>query len=158
MRQRFWTELVDGWKEFTRQTWIWASVLYFGLFHLTALACFFVLAPVIAKRELGGSSAYATIMVGAGVGAVVGSLVAMRYRPRRQLLVVFLSTAAWSVVLVGYAVTALIRDYHDGAAAAHRGHARPAVPLPAVGDWYAGASAVAVASRVVERPPTGTDR
>ncbi|MDQ3778856.1 MAG: MFS transporter [Actinomycetota bacterium] len=105
VRQRFITELLDGWKEFTRQTWIWVSVLYFGLFHLTALACFFVLAPVIAKRELGGSSAYATIMVGAGVGAVVGSLVAMRYKPRRQLVVVFLSTAAWSVVLVGYAVT-----------------------------------------------------
>ena len=105
VRQRFLTDLVEGWNEFTRQTWIWASVLYFGLFHLTALACFFVLAPVIAKRELGGSSAYATIMVGAGVGAVVGSLVAMRYRPRRQLLVVFVSTALWSVVLVGYAVT-----------------------------------------------------
>jgi predicted MFS family arabinose efflux permease len=105
VRQRFLTELVHGWNEFTRKTWIWVSVLYFSLFHLTALACFFVLAPVIAKRELGGSSAYATIMVGAGVGAVVGSLVAMRYRPRRQLLVVFLSTAAWSVVLVGYAVT-----------------------------------------------------
>jgi MFS family permease len=105
VRQRFLTELVDGWNEFTRKTWIWVSVLYFGLFHLTALACFFVLAPVIAKRELGGSSAYATIMVGAGVGAVVGSLVAMRYKPRRQLVVVFLSTAVWSVVLVGYAVT-----------------------------------------------------
>jgi MFS family permease len=104
-RQRFLIELVDGWKEFTRQTWIWVSVLYFGFFHLTALACFFVLAPVIAKRELGGSSAYATIMVGAGAGAVVGSLVAMRFKPRRQLLVVFLSTAAWSIVLVGYAVT-----------------------------------------------------
>lgn len=104
-RLRFVTELIDGWKEFTRQTWIWVSVLYFGLFHLTALACFFVLTPVIAKRELGGSSAYATIMVGAGLGAVVGSLVAMRYRPRRSLVIVFLSCAVWSVVLVGYALS-----------------------------------------------------
>ena len=105
VRQRFVTELKDGWTEFTRHAWIWVSVVFFGLFHLTALACFFVLAPVIAKRELGGASAYATIMVGAGAGAVVGSLVAMRYKPRRQLVVVFLSTALWSVVLVGYAVT-----------------------------------------------------
>ena len=104
-RQRFLTELIDGWKEFTRQTWIWVSVLYFGLWHMTALACFFVLTPVIAKEELGGSSAYATIMVGAGVGAVVGSLVTMRYRPERQLVVVFTSVALWSLVLIGYAVT-----------------------------------------------------
>ena len=104
-RLRFVTELIDGWKEFTRQTWLWVSVLYFGLFHLTALACFFVLTPVIAKRELGGASAYATIMVGAGLGAVVGSLVAMRYRPRRSLVIVFLSAAAWCVVLIGYALS-----------------------------------------------------
>ena len=105
VRQRFLTELKEGWSEFTRQTWIWVSVLYFGLFHMTALACFFVLTPVIAKRELGGASAYATIMVGAGLGAVVGSLVAMRYKPHRQLLVVFLSVGLWSIVLAGYALT-----------------------------------------------------
>lgn len=105
VRQRFVTELIEGWKEFTRQTWIWVSVLYFGLWHMTALASFFVLTPVIAKRELGGSSAYATIMVGAGVGAVVGSFIAMRYKPARQLVVVFLSVALWSAVLFGYAVT-----------------------------------------------------
>jgi MFS family permease len=105
VRQRFVVELRDGWKEFTRQTWIWVSVLHFGLFHMTALACFFVLAPVIAKRELGGSSAYATIMVGAGLGAVVGSVLAMRFRPQRQLVVCFLTVTVWSMVLAAYALT-----------------------------------------------------
>jgi MFS family permease len=108
VRQRFLVELRDGWKEFTRQTWIWVSVLHFGLFHMTALACFFVLAPVIAKRELGGSSAYATIMVGAGLGAVVGSVLAMRFRPQRQLVVCFLTVTVWSMVLAAYALTASV--------------------------------------------------
>lgn len=108
VRQRFLTELKDGWSEFTRQTWIWVSVLHFGLFHMTALACFFVLTPVIAKKELGGSSAYATIMVGAGLGAVVGSLLAMRFKPQRQLVVAFLTVALWSIVLVGYALTSSV--------------------------------------------------
>jgi MFS family permease len=108
VRQRFVTELVDGWREFTRKTWIWVSVLHFALFHLTALACFFVLAPVIAKRELGGSSAYATIMVGAGAGAVVGSLLAMRFKPQRQLVVCFLTVGVWSIVLVAYALTSSV--------------------------------------------------
>jgi hypothetical protein len=88
-----WLSRVEGWSEFRRQTWIWVSVLHFGLFHMTALACFFVLTPVIAKKELGGSSAYATIMVGAGLGAVVGSLLAMRFKPQRQLVVAFLTVA-----------------------------------------------------------------
>jgi MFS family permease len=105
VRQRFLTELKEGWSEFKRQTWIWVSVLHFGLFHMTALACFFVLTPVIAKKELGGSSAYATIMVGAGLGAVLGSLLAMRFKLQRQLVVAFLSVAIWSTVLVGFAVT-----------------------------------------------------
>jgi MFS family permease len=103
-RQRFMTELREGWSEFTRQTWIWVSVIHFALFHFTALASFFVLGPVIAKEELGGASAYATIMVGAGIGSVIGSLLAMRFRPERQLVVCFVMTALWSVQLVGFAL------------------------------------------------------
>jgi MFS family permease len=102
-RQRFITELREGWSEFTRQTWIWVSVIHFGLFHFTALASFFVLGPVIAKNELGGASAYATIMVGAGIGSVIGSLLAMRFRLERQLVVCFLMVAIWPIALVGYA-------------------------------------------------------
>jgi MFS family permease len=102
-RQRFITELREGWSEFTRQTWIWVSVIHFGLFHFTALASFFVLGPVIAKNELGGASAYATIMVGAGIGSVIGSLLAMRFRLERQLVVCFLMVAIWPIALIGYA-------------------------------------------------------
>ena len=105
VRQRFLADLKEGWAEFTRQTWIWVSVGHFALFHLTALACFFVLTPVIAKNELGGSSAYATIMVGAGAGSVIGSLLAMRFRLERQLVVCFLAVAVWPLVLVGFAFT-----------------------------------------------------
>jgi MFS transporter len=104
-RQRFWADLREGWTEFTRQTWIWVSVIHFALFQAIALSAFFVLGPVIAKEELGGSSAYATIMVGAGFGSVVGSLLAMRFRPARQLVVCFLTLLVWPIVLVGYALT-----------------------------------------------------
>ena len=104
-RQRFMTELREGWSEFTRQTWIWVSVIHFALFHATALASFFVLGPVIAKEELGGASAYATIMSSAGVGSVVGSLLAMRFRLQRQLVVCFGTLLVWPVYLVALALT-----------------------------------------------------
>jgi MFS family permease len=104
-RQRFLVELKEGWSEFTRQTWIWVCVIHFALFQAIALAAFFVLGPVIAKEELGGASAYATIMVGAGCGSVVGSLLAMRFKLERQLVVCFLSVVLWSLVLVAFAFT-----------------------------------------------------
>jgi MFS family permease len=104
-RQRFLTDLREGWSEFTRQTWIWVSVIHFALFQAIALSAFFVLGPVIAQDDLGGSSAYATIMVGAGFGSVVGSLLAMRFRLERQLVVCFLTLLVWPIVLVAYALT-----------------------------------------------------
>jgi MFS family permease len=105
VRQRFWAELREGWSEFTRQTWIWVSVIHFSLFHFTSLAAFFVLAPVIAKESLGGASAYATIVASAGVGSVLGSLLAMRFKPQRQLVACFLMLLIWPVYLVSFAVT-----------------------------------------------------
>jgi MFS family permease len=104
-RQRFLADLREGWSEFTRQTWIWACVIYWGLFQAIALSAFFVLGPVVAERELGGASAYATIMVGAGFGSVVGSLLALRIRFERQLVACVSTLFIWPLILVGYALT-----------------------------------------------------
>jgi predicted MFS family arabinose efflux permease len=68
---------------------VWASVAHFGLFQMSALATLFVLGPYVAKHELGGASAWATILVGVSLGALAGSLIATRFRPRRPLVGVF---------------------------------------------------------------------
>ena len=44
----FFAELREGWREFTSRTWLWASVILFGIGNL-ALAGWLVLGPVIAK-------------------------------------------------------------------------------------------------------------
>jgi MFS family permease len=103
--QRFLADLREGWSEFTRQTWIWVCVIHFSLFHFTALAAFFVLGPVIANEKLGGASAYATIVSMAGVGSVVGSLLAMRFRPERQLVACFLMLLVWPIYLLSFTLT-----------------------------------------------------
>jgi MFS family permease len=105
-RNRFLTDLREGWAEFTAQTWIWACVTHFALFQFAALAPFFVLAPVIAKEELGGASAYATIFSCAGIGSVTGSLLAMRIQPRRPLLVAFLLLIVWAPQLAALGLAA----------------------------------------------------
>jgi MFS family permease len=88
-RTRFVADLVEGWREFTSRTWVWVSVTHFAFFHLLVLAPFWVLTPIVADEELGGASAYATILTAVGVGAILGGLVALRVQPRRPLAVAF---------------------------------------------------------------------
>jgi MFS family permease len=107
-KQTFITDLREGWSEFTRRTWVWVCVTHFALFQFAALAPFFVLGPLIANEELGGASAYATITAFGGIGSVLGSLAAIRFRPDRQLLAAFLTLLIWTPVLVAYALAAQV--------------------------------------------------
>jgi predicted MFS family arabinose efflux permease len=88
-RTRFVTDLVEGWREFSSRTWVWASVTHFAFFHLAVLAPFWVLTPIVAEDELGGAGAYATILAAMGAGSILGGLIALRIEPGRPLAVVF---------------------------------------------------------------------
>ncbi len=91
-RPSFFRELREGWSEFTAHTWLWSTVLLFGLGNLV-FAAWWVLGPAIAKDELGGAGAWAAILTAGGVGSVVGGLVALRLRPSRPLLASCLAPA-----------------------------------------------------------------
>ena len=45
-----------------------------------------ILGPVVAKADLGGAGAWGTVLAVGGVGAICGSVVAMRVRPSRPLV------------------------------------------------------------------------
>ncbi len=92
----FFADLRAGWGEFRRQTWLWTTIVFFGIGNF-AFSSYFVLGPVVAKRDLGGAPAWATLMTAFGVGSVLGGLVALRFRPRRPLLASCM--AAWVIVL-----------------------------------------------------------
>jgi Major Facilitator Superfamily len=94
--QRFFHELRQGWGEFRRQTWLWTTILFFGLGNF-AFASYFVLGPVIAKRDLGGAPAWATITTAFSVGSLIGGLIALRIRPRKPLAASCMS--AWVITL-----------------------------------------------------------
>jgi MFS family permease len=80
----FFAELRAGWNEFRRQTWIWTTIVFFGIGNFAG-ASYFVLGPIVAKRELGGGFAWGLIVSAFGAGAILGGLVALRFRPRRPL-------------------------------------------------------------------------
>jgi predicted MFS family arabinose efflux permease len=76
-------ELREGWHAFTEHTWVWVLTIWISLYFLVTYAPVFVLGPYIAKQSLGGAGAWATIVTGEGIGALVGGILALRFRPRR---------------------------------------------------------------------------
>jgi MFS family permease len=93
----FFAELREGWGEFRRQTWLWTTIVFFGIGNF-AFSAYFVLGPVIAKRDLGGAPAWAAITTAFSIGALVGGLVALRIRPRKPLAAS--CAAAWPISAV----------------------------------------------------------
>jgi predicted MFS family arabinose efflux permease len=80
-------ELREGWREFRSRRWIWVVVLGFAFANGAESAGLNILGPVVAEASLGGASVWGLVLAAQGVGLVVGSLVALRIRPQRPLLV-----------------------------------------------------------------------
>ncbi len=97
-------ELREGWQEFTSRTWLWASVVLFGIGNL-ALAGWIVLGPAVADERLGGAGPWAAILTAGGVGAVIGGVLAIRIRPRRPLVVCVLAATLISLQTLALALS-----------------------------------------------------
>src|SRR3954447_26896611 len=93
----------EGWDVFTGLTWVWTFVLAAGLGNLI-WGAWSVLGPVVADRSLGGAAAWGVVLGAVGVGALVGSVIAMRIRPRRPLVT---AAVAYSLFLFPLAFLAL---------------------------------------------------
>ena len=98
-RLPFWDDLRSGWREFRARTWLWATVAGASVYLLAVVAPLMVLGPVVADRELGGAGAWGAIAAAIGLGALTGSVAAVRIRPARPIFTVCL-------LLAGPALTA----------------------------------------------------
>jgi MFS family permease len=88
LRQSFFADLRDGWREVTQRTWLWVSLIADSVANV-AMACFYVLGPVVAARELGGSGDWGAIVAAGAVGGTLGSALALRWKPRRPLVTAY---------------------------------------------------------------------
>jgi MFS family permease len=102
-REGFVHELRAGWNEFASRTWLWASTILFGIGNL-GFCAWIVLGPVIAKQDLGGAGAWGTVVAIGGVGAIVGSMIALRIRPKRPLV----ACTLWAVPLAGQVLVLIV--------------------------------------------------
>lgn len=96
-------QLRDGWRAFVSMRWFVEVVLSGTAFnYFTGL--YYTLAPVIAKRALGGASAWAAVAVAGAIGSIIGGLSVMRVRPRHPLRVGMTVMLPWSLLPLGFAL------------------------------------------------------
>jgi MFS family permease len=87
-RQPFLREVAGGLREIAARRWMSVSLATFAIGNVT-IASYFVLGPLIIERELGGARDWGLVVTGGAAGGLLASLIALRYRPRRPLLVGF---------------------------------------------------------------------
>jgi MFS family permease len=80
----FLSEVRDGWREVTKRSWVWASILYFATFNVT-FAVIVVLGPARLAGTANGALGWGAVMAGLSVGTLVGNALALRLSPRRLL-------------------------------------------------------------------------
>jgi len=109
-RGGFRDDLRQGWAVFRSRRWVWSFVVYFAAGNLL-WGAWGALGPVVADRDLGGAAAWGAVLAAMGVGALAGSLLAVRARPRHPLLLAALGDGLLALPLACLAAapgTALI--------------------------------------------------
>ncbi len=96
-------ELVEGWHEFRSREWLWVVVVCASVGNLVAIASLNVLGALVAKRYLGGASAYGAILASQGAGFIAGGVISLRWRPERPLLVGTLALLPTAGLIACYA-------------------------------------------------------
>lgn len=93
IRQRFWRDVADGWREVRRHRWLTAGFLGFALGNV-GIGIYLVLGPFVANAHLGGELAWGLIVASIPVGGLLGGVVAYRIRPAHPVATAF---AIWSL-------------------------------------------------------------
>lgn len=79
-------DLREGWGEFVSRTWVWVVVAQFSLVNAAYVGAVAVLGPAVADAGL-GRRAWGFVLAALTAGFLAGGLLALRWRPRRALLV-----------------------------------------------------------------------
>jgi hypothetical protein len=119
------TELREGLREVTSRAWVRAPIIGFAISNF-CFAAFIVLGPVIFKDHLGGARNWGIVSTCGAIGAVAGSLVSVRVRPRRPLTFGFAIS-----MLLGVPIAALAEPMPVGVIAA---------------GWFLGMGAIALSN------------
>ncbi|EEQ16448.1 Major facilitator superfamily MFS_1 [Yersinia frederiksenii ATCC 33641] len=92
-------DLRDGWQEFISRAWVWAIVAQFTIVNAAFSGVVMVLGPIVADASF-GRTGWGMIVATQSIGLIVGSFIALRWRPRRDLLVGVMLIALCAIPIV----------------------------------------------------------
>jgi predicted MFS family arabinose efflux permease len=99
--------LREGWSEVRSRPWVWATIAAFTGTVLCVFALWYSLAPGISRSLYGSVGVFGVLESLAGVGAVAGALVGMRWRPEHPLFTgLVLMLLNWPVLSFVFALDA----------------------------------------------------
>ena len=99
-------ELREGWREVRSRAWVWVTIAAYAGAVLCMFAQWNALAPGIARAHYGGAGVFGVIETVAGVGAVCGALVSLRWRPAHPLTTGLLLCLVWPLQCAAFALGA----------------------------------------------------
>jgi predicted MFS family arabinose efflux permease len=97
-------ELRDGFAEVRARTWVWACLLAFCVGVFAGFAPWAVLGPAVAEDHYGGVGVFGITEAVVGVGTVLGSIAALRWRPRYPMRAAMACAAVWPLAMLFYAL------------------------------------------------------
>lgn len=98
-------DLVEGWQEFRRRSWLWGVIAIWTGYSLTVLGPMVPLQNVLITQTH-GATALGVIMAVFGAGSAAGGLLAMGTRPRRPLASGIVALSGVSVHLLALSLGA----------------------------------------------------
>jgi len=89
--QGFIDELRAGWREVKSRKWLWVMLLRVCLVLCIVIAPFQILGPLGLREEGYSAAAWGWLQAVFSGGMIVGAVIALRYRPRRPMIIVTLT-------------------------------------------------------------------
>jgi len=99
-------QLRVGYEEVRARAWVWAVLIAACALVFFGLAPWFVLGPVVAEENYGGTDVYGIVTAALGAGTIIGSIVGIRWRPLHPMRVGLVLGAIWCPMAVAYALGA----------------------------------------------------
>ncbi len=99
-------DLRAGWEEVRSRAWVWVTIAVFTGAVLCMYAQWYALAPGVARDAYGSAGVFGLLESAAGVGAVLGALVAVVWRPAHPLRLGLLLVLAWPLQDAAFALGA----------------------------------------------------
>jgi MFS family permease len=99
-------DLRAGWHQVASRSWVWVTIVAFTGSLLCVYAQWFALAPGVARSAYGSAGVFGVLQTIVGAGAVIGSAVALRWRPRFPLRTGLIVVLGWPLLSAALALLA----------------------------------------------------